>query len=176
MTASKAGSSGDRGRRASWTTLLLSRREKSFVDLSYRLTLSCRGGWKSKYLVKISCFIVIGSHQPWLIPWGRTLCSPFSIGLRTGLLLSVEREEGSCEGTKRVWHRYFLIFLLSEAFWKRIQDMSLASATIRDVKGVMGAGWVQWCCDAFLGKVTAMPEPEGPVRISQAKRMKANME
>lgn len=63
MTASKAGSTGSRGRRAS-CTFLLSGIEKSFLDLSYRLILSCRGGWKSKYLAEISCLVTMGSHPP----------------------------------------------------------------------------------------------------------------
>lgn len=40
----------------------------------------------------------------------------------------------------------------------------------------MGASHlVQGCCKAFLGKVTATLEPEGPVRISQAERVKGSV-
>ena len=58
-TAPKAGSTGDRGRRTSQATFLISGK-----DLNYRLTISCEGAGKSQYLAKISCFTVTGSCQP----------------------------------------------------------------------------------------------------------------
>ena len=139
MTASQAGSTGKRGRRAS-CTFLLSGAEKAFLGLSCRLILSCRGGWKSEDLAEMSCFVTVGSHPPWLVPEMGQFAA--HLDWAQGWASAV-----SGEGRGLLWrHREGLEVIyqsscLSKAFWKRIQDTSLASATIRDVKALVGVGW-----------------------------------
>ena len=44
----------------------------------------------------------------------------------------------------------------------------------RGRSGMGASHLVQGCCKAFLEKVTATLEPEGPVRINQAERVKGS--
>lgn len=160
----------DRSPRALWGSLLLSKREEIFLDLSHPLTLSCKGCGKRKYPGKISRFILTGSHHPWFISWGRAFCSFFSIGLRSWLLPSTKRKDGSREGPQRSAADVSEPSSSQKEFWERepgTHSLSLLPSgpwkvwwgQNRDIPAVPGS------YSAFLGKVTAELGPEGQIRM-----------